>query len=147
MSRLLTWGTYRWQLEEGWHRLANCADRDDLDFHSEAPRSIKACKALCFPCPVKEICVVEALRLDDPWGIWGGLTGEERQQLVTGRSNRAPGIRPQHGHIDSYEAGCRCNLCSHAHEELEALRYGIAVIGIDLPEQRTADTHATETTC
>lgn len=145
MSRRLTWGDYRRQMEEGWGNLARCADRDDLDFHSEQPRAIQECKAMCLRCPVKVLCVAEALRLDDHYGIRGGLTADERHRLAHGQSIWAPGVQPPHASNDRYERGCRCNLCSDAHEEYEALRHGIAVIGVKLPQQRTAEDHSSET--
>lgn len=141
----MTWGDYRAQMEQGWESLAHCTDRDDLDFHSEQPRSIHDCKTVCLRCPVKVLCLHYALRLDDRHGVRGGLTAEERHRLLDGQSIWAPGVQPPHASNDRYERGCRCNLCSDAHEEYEALRHGIAVIGVKLPQQRTAEDHASET--
>ena len=29
-------------------------------------------KALCIECPVRDSCLVGAIKRDEPWGIWGG---------------------------------------------------------------------------
>lgn len=68
--------------ESGWRRFARCQDNDELDFYSDQPRNIVACKATCALCPVRLVCALEALRRRDRWGIWGGLTPDERTELA-----------------------------------------------------------------
>lgn len=48
----------------------------DLWF-AEAPADVEAAKALCVPCPLRELCLAGALERREPWGVWGG-------QLVLG---------------------------------------------------------------
>lgn len=48
---------------------------------ARARREARA-KAVCRGCPVLELCREHALRVDEPWGIWGALTEEERAQLL-----------------------------------------------------------------
>jgi WhiB family redox-sensing transcriptional regulator len=43
-------------------------------------------KAICARCPVRADCLDFAVRTREPYGIWGGLTELERQQLVASRS-------------------------------------------------------------
>jgi WhiB family transcriptional regulator, redox-sensing transcriptional regulator len=38
-------------------------------------------KRICAGCPVLEPCRSHALRVREPYGIWGGLTEHEREQL------------------------------------------------------------------
>lgn len=38
-------------------------------------------KAVCAGCPVREACLEYALSAKEEFGIWGGLTAFERQQL------------------------------------------------------------------
>ncbi len=50
---------------------------------TEGYARIAEAKALCRQCPVKAACLAEAERIEDgvadrTWGIWGGLTPEER---------------------------------------------------------------------
>ena len=42
-------------------------------------REFKA-KAVCESCPVKIDCLDEALIISEPFGIWGGMTENERKQ-------------------------------------------------------------------
>lgn len=129
----LTLETYLAQHDAGWRRRSRCPVRADLDFYSEQPREIRACKRVCSECPVKEACVLVALRHEDPWGIWGGLTGEERKHLVTGLRERT--TRPPHGDNDRYVLhGCRCASCSRAHRVFEQIRVNLRAVGLDLPD-------------
>jgi WhiB family redox-sensing transcriptional regulator len=41
-----------------------------------------AAKALCARCPVIEQCREHALRVQEPYGVWGGLSEAERHQMI-----------------------------------------------------------------
>lgn len=41
-----------------------------------------AAKAVCGSCPVLRTCRGHALRTREPYGVWGGLSGPERQRLL-----------------------------------------------------------------
>ena len=78
-----------------WQLRAACRDLDStLFFHPErergparAKREAKA-KEICRSCPVLAQCRTHALRVDEPYGVWGGLsTAERRMQLGARRSN------------------------------------------------------------
>jgi WhiB family redox-sensing transcriptional regulator len=38
-------------------------------------------RALCIRCHVREVCLEYALHVQEPYGIWGGLTEVERRRL------------------------------------------------------------------
>lgn len=38
-------------------------------------------KAVCATCPVVRECLEHALAVREPYGVWGGLTTQERNQL------------------------------------------------------------------
>lgn len=40
-----------------------------------------AAKEVCALCPVQRACLRHALKVGEPFGIWGGLTGRERRRL------------------------------------------------------------------
>lgn len=40
-----------------------------------------AAKQICAQCPVRRECLEYALRVDESFGIWGGLNEQERRQL------------------------------------------------------------------
>lgn len=43
---------------------------------------IAEAKAVCAKCPVREQCLEFALAVEEPFGIWGGMSEEERQLLI-----------------------------------------------------------------
>ena len=51
-------------------------------------RRERIAKAICATCPVIKECREQALRLAEPYGIWGGLTEEERFQILSSRINK-----------------------------------------------------------
>lgn len=74
---------------EPWVREALCDHRrSDINpdaFHAskKTPRSdVDAALALCRACPVRRECLRNALEEPDQHGIWGGLTEQQRRQLV-----------------------------------------------------------------
>ncbi|MFE9500826.1 WhiB family transcriptional regulator [Streptomyces collinus] len=42
---------------------------------------INAAKKICHMCTVSEQCLAVALKQDEQYGIWGGLTASERRRL------------------------------------------------------------------
>ena len=49
-------------------------------------RRERAAKEICGSCPVLEQCAAFALSTREPYGVWGGLTPEERELLWSGTS-------------------------------------------------------------
>ncbi|MET9606814.1 WhiB family transcriptional regulator [Streptomyces sp. NPDC006512] len=47
----------------------------------------EAAKRVCAGCPVRAACLDHALRTREPFGVWGGLTEEERRAML-GSSSR-----------------------------------------------------------
>ena len=84
-----------------WQLLAACRGVDSsLFFHPEgergAARSAReaSAKEVCMRCPVRSECAAHALTVREPYGVWGGLTEDEREELM-GRPQQAP---DDHGH-------------------------------------------------
>jgi WhiB family redox-sensing transcriptional regulator len=56
-------------------------------FHPEGERGPAraareaAAKAICASCPVLERCADHALRVREPYGVWGGLTEDDREHI------------------------------------------------------------------
>ena len=42
-------------------------------------------KAICHACPVLEMCRKHALAVHEPYGIWGGLSESERDNIIKSR--------------------------------------------------------------
>ncbi len=60
----------------------------ELFFHPEGERGParrrrdERAKALCLQCPVLEECRQHALAAHEPYGVWGGMTEDEREAAV-----------------------------------------------------------------
>lgn len=73
-----------------WQVHAACRGTDTSAFYhpenergpSRARREMAA-KAVCAGCPVVENCLKWALTAREPYGVWGGLSTEERETLLT----------------------------------------------------------------
>jgi WhiB family transcriptional regulator, redox-sensing transcriptional regulator len=74
--------------DEGyWRRRAACrGEEPELFFPvgSAGPAAlaqIAEAKKICARCPVRQACLVFAMATGQEYGIWGGLTEDERSQL------------------------------------------------------------------
>ena len=75
-----------------WQMRGSCRGMDSTFFfhpHNErgqarARREARA-KAVCLSCPVLEMCRRHALTVQEPYGIWGGLSKSERDNIIKAR--------------------------------------------------------------
>lgn len=65
-------------------------------------------REVCNRCPVWDVCLEKGM--DEVWGMWGGLTPNERK-AINDPSN--PHLQP-HGTIPRFRQGCNCDLCQDA---------------------------------
>ena len=75
-----------WQLE------AACRGVDsDVFFHPDRERGEARerreaqAKKICAGCPVRQACLDHALKVREPYGVWGGLSEHERAVLLQRR--------------------------------------------------------------
>ncbi len=78
-----------------WQMDAACRGVDsEMFFHPEGERGgakearERVAKALCEKCPVMVQCRAHALKVREPFGVWGGLTESERS-VIYQRSSSA----------------------------------------------------------
>ena len=64
-----------------WQSDASCAQTDPEAFFPEKGGSTRAAKKICTTCDAQERCLVYAIKNDERFGIWGGLSEHERRQL------------------------------------------------------------------
>ena len=88
------------RIEDGWRSHAACRREDPELFFpigsaGPALAQIVAAKAICARCPVRKACLRFALGTGQDYGIWGGLTENERRSLR--RNERAAAVRPAAG--------------------------------------------------
>lgn len=80
---------WEWQFEAACKGMAT-----DIFFYSERERGPRRAqreriaKSICVSCPVIAQCREQALRLAEPYGIWGGLTEEERLKILNNRMSK-----------------------------------------------------------
>ena len=90
----------------GWRFQAACrGESTETFFLSAGQRGVArrrreaAAKAVCADCPVSRQCLNWALRIAEPYGVWGGTTPEERNAMLgnshTGKAG--PVQYPTHG--------------------------------------------------
>ena len=72
----------------GWQDAAACRGEDLMIFFGpdgerQPERDIRErkAKAICASCPVRIECLNYALRRDERFGVWGGMSERERRRL------------------------------------------------------------------
>ncbi|WP_432277335.1 WhiB family transcriptional regulator [Klenkia sesuvii] len=72
-----------------WQLHGSCrGESTSLFFHPDGERGPArarrqaAAKAVCGTCPVIDACLKHALSVREPYGVWGGMSEEERTRLI-----------------------------------------------------------------
>ncbi len=72
-----------------WQYEGACRDLpSEMFFHPEGERGPRrrnrenAAKAVCATCPVIQQCRDQALSIQEPYGIWGGLSEDDRTMIL-----------------------------------------------------------------
>ena len=72
-----------------WQYEGACRDLPaEMFFHPDGERGPRrrnrenVAKAVCFSCPVLEACRKHALAVQEPYGIWGGLSEDDRVAIL-----------------------------------------------------------------
>ncbi len=93
-----------------WQDVAACRGlRTQVFFHPAQERGPAwrrretEAKAICHRCPVITQCRQHALNVPEPYGIWGGLSADERRDLL--RAGRSAPSEPLHAVPDTRTAG------------------------------------------
>jgi WhiB family transcriptional regulator, redox-sensing transcriptional regulator len=75
-------------VEWHWQEHGSCQTADPtLFFHPQNERGaarrsrVQAAKRVCASCPVRTECADYAIRAREPYGIWGGMSEEEREEI------------------------------------------------------------------
>jgi len=74
---------WEWQYQGACQTLPS-----EMFFHPDGergPRRVnreKTAKAICATCPVIEACRAHALSVQEPYGIWGGLSEDDRLAIL-----------------------------------------------------------------
>jgi WhiB family redox-sensing transcriptional regulator len=71
-----------------WKQAAACLGSTSQVFYPDTEEATATAKALCAQCRVRDICLEMALRNNEKYGVWGGLTPRERARLRRRRALR-----------------------------------------------------------
>ena len=81
----------------GWQIRGACRGVDStVFFHPDFERGVEratrdaTAKDLCRSCPVMTQCRTHALHVNEPYGIWGGLTAQDRHEILHPNRNATP---------------------------------------------------------
>lgn len=69
----------RWGDDE-WRKSAACKGAATSDFFSTGQEKVREMKRLCDTCEVRTQCLNFALENEITWGIYGGMTAQERNK-------------------------------------------------------------------
>lgn len=82
-----------------WQLRSLCRDMDSaVFFHPDRERGNARmsretqAKAICHRCPVLRECREHALRVHEPYGIWGAMTAQERKVVIAERGGGAAAL-------------------------------------------------------
>jgi WhiB family redox-sensing transcriptional regulator len=78
---------------ESWQDDAACKSLPLEMFFPPAEQEAEAAKAICSGCTVREPCLEAALTAGERFGIWGGMSSDERQTVAARRRARAASAR------------------------------------------------------
>jgi WhiB family redox-sensing transcriptional regulator len=70
--------------DESWRDSALCAQSDPELFFPDKGGTAAPAKRVCARCPVRGECLEWALAYDIRFGIWGGLTEDQRREFRPG---------------------------------------------------------------
>lgn len=79
--------------DQSWQENAACKTLSIEVFFPPAEQEAEAARAICSACTVREPCLESALSSGEPFGIWGGLTTQERRTISARRRARAAAAR------------------------------------------------------
>lgn len=95
-------------VSESWEWQLNGACRGadgELFFHPYGEREPsrsrreRAAQAICATCPVLLECRSYALAAREPYGVWGGLTENDRVEILAGRERTEPSLHNKRAEV------------------------------------------------
>ncbi|SHS18261.1 transcription factor WhiB [Mycobacteroides abscessus subsp. abscessus] len=68
-----------------WQERGLCRQTDPGLFFPLLGEGVQAAKKICAGCEVKDTCLEYALQHDEGYGVWGGCSASEREQIKQSR--------------------------------------------------------------
>ena len=70
-----------------WSAYGSCASEDPELFFPEPGADTSEARAICRSCPVRRMCLDYAIETHQKFGIWGGMTENQRRRLRRDRDD------------------------------------------------------------
>lgn len=80
-DRRFNWDHLFRAIEADWHLQGLCAQTDPEAFFQEKGGSSREARRICKGCPVRDECLEFALKNDERFGVWGGMSAQDRKRL------------------------------------------------------------------
>ena len=64
-----------------WQIDGLCAQTDPESFYPDKGKPADAARRVCRRCPVQDDCLTWALETNEQFGVWGGLTANQRREM------------------------------------------------------------------
>lgn len=81
--------------DRAWMALAACRGYDPETWfpgEGRGPRDTTRARRICVDCPVRQQCADYAIATSANYGIWGGLTVNQRNRIARDRAGGIPGL-------------------------------------------------------
>ena len=72
-----------------WMTDGLCNQSDPELWFATNPPDVKKAVKICMECPVRLLCASYAIKNEEEYGVWGGLTEIDRKQLRAKKPSRA----------------------------------------------------------
>ena len=79
-------------LDQEWQERASCRSIPVEFFFPLVEHEADEAKAVCATCDVREPCLEFAIQAGEHFGVWGGLTPQERRSVISKRRARARAV-------------------------------------------------------
>lgn len=56
-------------------------------------KSMREAVRVCLRCPFRRPCRVHAITAREPWGVWGGMSAEQRELFIRNSARRARDLK------------------------------------------------------
>lgn len=100
---------------EDWRDRALCAQVDVGEmFFPEKSGSVREAKRVCMGCEVRAACLDYALRTEQDFGVFGGLSERERHRMKRGLPLKKPSKAPPRRNANGHGWSCKCSACGRA---------------------------------
>ena len=97
-----------------WQDKGLCRNEDPEIFFVDPGASAAEAKAICKRCPIQPECLAWAIKMRERYGVYGGLTAKERENLIRGTEktirqcvNCGTKFMPVHRNQRNCSAKCR----------------------------------------